>query len=131
MFVINLFAALALLAAPGAAPDAVIGQWSNAKGTVEVRTHRCGANLCGRVVRASPKQEAAARKAGTASLVGTELLKNYRQERDGTWTGRVFIPKIGRDVPSQIKQTSNDTLTISGCMLGGLLCKTQVWHRVP
>lgn len=127
---ISLFAAIALLAGPGVAPDAIIGQWSNAKGTIEVRTRRCGAELCGRVVRASAKAEASARKGGTASLVGTELLRGYRQDRNGVWNGRVFIPKIGRDVSSQIKQTSNDTLTISGCMVGGMLCRTQVWHRV-
>ena len=128
----HLLTSLALLAAQASvpAPNAIIGQWSNPKGTMEVRTRQCGANLCGRVVRASEKAQAAARDAGAPPLVGSDLLKNYSRTGERQWSGRIFIPKLGRDVPSQIRQTSADTITISGCMMGGLVCKTQVWHRV-
>ena len=113
--------------APGAHPDAVIGRWANPRGTLAVETAPCaGGALCGRIVWAS----AQARGAGLPDLVGTQLLRGYPRNRTGSWEGTVFVPDMGRTFPSRLRQTSPVTLTISGCVVGGLLCKSQVWHRV-
>jgi len=117
--------------APGARPDAVIGRWANPRGTLAVETAPCaGGALCGRIVWASAQARAEARGAGLPDLVGTQLLRGYRRNRTGSWEGTVFVPDMGRTFPSRLRQTSPVTLTISGCVVGGLLCKSQVWHRV-
>lgn len=106
-----------------------IGVWQNPKGTIRVRTRPCGEMLCGNIVWASPTAMADARDAGVTSLIGTELLSNYRHTGRGRWTGQVYVPDQGRRFYSTIEQKSPNDLRISGCILGGLLCKRQDWTR--
>ena len=124
---------LAALAGTGAAARAplVDGVWSNPKGSVEVRTGACGDRLCGWVVYASPKAQADAQKAGAPPLVGTALLRDYRATGSDRWTGQVYIPDRKSSYYSTIQLVDPQTLKVSGCILGGLICKSQLWHRVP
>lgn len=112
--------------APAAGP---IGVWQNPKGTLLVRTRPCGQMLCGNIIWASPKAMADARDAGVTSLVGTELLSDYHRSGTGRWTGQVYVPDQGRRFYSTIEQKGPNDLRISGCILGGLLCKRQDWVR--
>lgn len=123
--------ALMLAASSGATPPPTtpIGLWQNPKGTIMVRTHLCGALLCGNVVWASPKAMADARDAGVTSLIGTELLSDYRRSASDRWTGQVYVPDQGRRFYSTIEVKGTNALRISGCILGGLLCKRQDWTR--
>jgi uncharacterized protein (DUF2147 family) len=41
----------------------------------------------------------------------------------------VFVPDMKRKFYSRIEQQGPDKLKISGCILGGLLCKSQYWTR--
>jgi uncharacterized protein (DUF2147 family) len=129
----------ALLATPAMAHPAVNaagaeGIWLNPKGTLAVHTDACGPGLapalCGRIVWASPQAQADARDAEVPHLVGTQLLENYRPHGRGVWQGTVFVPDMGRRFFSQIEALSPDRLQIKGCILGGLLCKSQVWTRI-
>ena len=123
---------LALAAvSPAAPPTGPLGTWSNPKGTLAVRTAPCGAGeLCGAIVWAAPRALADAREAGVARLVGLELFQDYRRTGKGSWRGRVYVPDMGRSFSSRIVQTRSDQLTISGCVVAGLFCRSQVWRRV-
>lgn len=123
-----LLAASAGLAQPQPAVSP-IGVWQNPKGTIRVRTRPCGELLCGNIVWASPVAMADAREAGVTSLIGTELLSDYRHTGRGRWTGQVYVPDQGRRFYSTIEQKGPNDLRISGCILGGLLCKRQEWTR--
>lgn len=132
-------AALLLAALPAAAQapatppppaDPVFGTWTNPKHTIAVRTAPCGAELCGAIVAASPQAQQDAREAGVANLIGTELLRDYRRTGPQRWSGTVFVPDMGRSFTSRIVQVSPGVLRISGCILGGLLCKSQDWTRL-
>lgn len=121
---------LALSANAYAAPVATpFGLWQNPKGTIIVRTHGCGPLLCGNIVWAGPQAIADARDAGVTTLVGTELLSNYHASGSGRWTGQVYVPDQGRRFYSTIEQKTLNSLRISGCILGGLICKHQEWTR--
>jgi uncharacterized protein (DUF2147 family) len=123
--------ALALLAA-GAAParaDPVLGTWSNPKGTVTVRIERCGAAICGKVVRASRSAQEDARAAGTPRLVGTQILRDFRPAGAGRWQGEAFVPDKALTVAATMVQVGRDALEIEGCALGGYLCRKQAWRR--
>lgn len=104
-------------------------EWVNPHNNVKVETGPCGDNLCGRVVWATPEAEQDARDGGTQNLIGTELLQNYRQTGPDEWVGRVFVPDMGNTYYSTIKLITPDSLKVSGCILGGLICKSQVWQR--
>ncbi|WP_159982313.1 MULTISPECIES: DUF2147 domain-containing protein [unclassified Novosphingobium] len=114
------------------------GIWLNPKHTVAVHTDACGPNsiqnrsqsLCGQIVWASNQARADARDSDVPRLLGTEILEDYRFRGHGTWSGTVFVPDMGRHFASEIDQLSPTQLRVKGCILGGLLCKSQVWTRI-
>ena len=122
--------ALAVAGQNAPAPPSVDGVWANPKGTVQVRTGSCGDKICGWIVWASPKAQEDARKKGVAQLIGTALLRSYRATDRGHWAGQVYVPDMQSAYYSTITLVDAETLNIKGCILGGLLCKAQVWRRV-
>lgn len=105
------------------------GLWINPRGSVKVATGPCGGGLCGWVVWASAAAAADARDGGVPRLIGLELLRDYRGAGSGRYHGTVYVPDMGRSFASTIDQLGPDQLKISGCVLGGLLCRSQVWRR--
>lgn len=105
------------------------GSWVNPRGTVKVITGNCDGKLCGWVSWASPQARSDAQAAGVKQLVGTELLRNYKTTDGGHWQGQVYVPDMGRTFYSTITQLNQRSLKISGCILGGLICKSQIWQR--
>ena len=103
--------------------------WINPYNSVKVEIGSCGANLCGWVIWANSEAQQEARDGGTANLIGTELLQNYHSTGANSWQGRVFVPDMGRSYYSTISKTGPDTLKVSGCIFGGLICRSQTWHR--
>lgn len=118
---------------PGAAAATTPGEgnWINPRGTVMVTTGPCHDRLCGWVRWADKSALADAADAGVAHLVGTELLRDYRATAVGRWSGRVYVPDMGRSFSSTIKQLDADRLKISGCLLGNWVCRNQIWSRQP
>lgn len=132
------FAAIACLAtvampcdgkASDPASDTVIGLWANPGQSVIVRTDESNRILSGRVIWASDAALADARESGVMSLVGTQLLEDYHPDGPHRWKGIVYVPDMGHRFTSFINQTAPDKLKISGCILGGLICRSQVWRR--
>lgn len=124
---------IAMLLAASAAPasaDPALGTWSNPKGTVTVRTARCGRAICGTVVSAAPAAREKARAAGTSNLIGTRIMLGFRPAGRNRWEGQAFIPDLGLTVPAAMILIGRDQIQIEGCSLGGYLCRNQVWHRV-
>ena len=127
----SILIATLLLAAPAAASaQALEGQWTNYKKNVIVQVERCGAAYCGRVVQASAKAKEKARRGGTASLVGTQILTGLKPIGDGKFRGRAFVPKRNIHATATVRQLSDDVMQVQGCVLGGLLCDNEKWTRV-
>lgn len=123
-----LVAAPALAAArPGGSPQ---GLWLNPHGSVAVRTGACGDKLCGWVVWARADAQKDAKESGVDRLIGTELLENYQADGASSWSGTVFVPDMKRHFSSEIDALPGDRLKIKGCILGGLICKSQIWSRI-
>lgn len=120
--------ALTLAAATGGTADPAVGLWTNPKGSLTVRTRRCGAQLCATVVSASERAKVKAADAGVAQLVGTEIFSDYRRDRDG-WAGTLFVPDKGKRVSSTLELAGGNRVKISGCLIGRMICKSQVWTR--
>lgn len=123
-------APLAMLASAAPAANPIIGVWRNPRGTIDVQTAPCRDRLCGAIVRASPQAVADARDSGVDRLIGLQLLSDYRHTRSGSWTGRVYVPDMGRSFSSHIELAGPDRLRISGCLFAGFFCKSQLWRRV-
>ena len=128
--VVMLMAAGVPAAAAHRAPVQPDGLWLNPHSSVAVRAGPCGANLCGWIIWANQEAQADARDGGIAKLVGIELLQDYHSDGGSTWAGTVFVPDMGRHFASKIALVGPDRLKVQGCILGGLICKSQVWTRI-
>ena len=129
---LSLVGAVALLAGsvPASAQSQTEGLWLNPHATVAVKTGDCGGKLCGWIVSANQTARSDAKDSGIDQLLGTELLEDYTPEGAGTWSGTVYVPDMGHHFSSTITQLSPTELKISGCLIGGFICKSQVWQRI-
>jgi len=128
-FATAIIASLLLAAAPACAQE-LEGQWTNYKRNVVVQVERCGGAYCGRVVQASEKAKAKARKGGTQNLIGTQILTGLVPTGAGKFRGRAFVPKRNIHATATVRQVSDDVMQVQGCILGGLLCDSERWTRV-
>lgn len=118
-----------LLAAQTAAPASIEGMWRSPGGNSIIAIALCGsAAVCGTVAWASEQAKKASSKT-TTQLVGTQLLTNVRQGKDGRWQGRLFIPDKNMRVTAKIQLLSDQQLKVSGCLAGKALCRADVWTR--
>ncbi len=123
---------LLLVAAAAQAPadSSLAGSWTNQSGSVTVLIAPCGEGAwCGTVQSASPKAEADAARGGTANLVGTQILRNFRLVAPHSWKGWLFVPDLNRKSKAELVLLDADRLRVRGCLVGRLFCKSQLWVR--
>jgi len=98
--------------ASGAMADAIEGSWKRPSGIL-VNINKCGGEFC--VVAASGKHKGGSAGKMAASGGGKYAGTLHDLEADKTYTGKGAV--------------AGDTLTMSGCVLGGLFCKSETWER--
>jgi len=79
---------------------------------------------------ASEKAMADARKGGTDQLIGARLLTDIIPSGDGRWKARLFVPDLNKTSRAELKLLGLDQLKVSGCLIGRLACKSQLWTRI-
>lgn len=122
----------ALFAAQPEATAFLLGSWTNEPGTVVVQINPCGEGaVCGTVTSASEKAKSDAKRGGTSNLIGAELLRNFIPAGPSRWRGTLFVPDLNKRSKAEIVQLDENRLRVRGCAVGRLLCKSQVWTRVP
>jgi uncharacterized protein (DUF2147 family) len=138
----NLFAALAIAPAAGAATPGITGQWlsQDRKGVVSIEP--CAGKLCGRItwLRApldsagKPKHDAHNPQARLQSrpICGLPILWNFTQEGPDSWTGgEIYDPEKGETYHCNIHLEADGTLHVRGYVGISLLGRTEVWTRPP
>lgn len=121
--------ALALLAAAQDVSPPT-GRWKNPSGSVTVVIDACGEAYCGTVTSASDQAKADARRGGTDALVGTQLMTGFKPAGPDKWRGRLFIPDINHRSKAELRMLGAGQLKVTGCMVGRMICKSQLWTRV-
>ena len=58
------------------------------------------------------------------------VLYDLEFERPGNWSGKAFNPEDKQTYTGVLTLTGPKTMTISGCLVGKLLCRTMYWNRV-
>lgn len=97
------------------------GLWARGDGKAKVRIEPCGSDLCAvnTWIKAGVKDE----------KVDDKLIMTVSEATPGHWTGKAFDPQ--RNLHYRLKmQIADKTMTTSGCVLGGLLCKGVNWTRI-
>lgn len=122
-----LFALAIMLAQPGEA--ALEGNWRNPQGSVIISIAPCAEAMCGRVQWASEKAIIDARKGGTDPLIGVVLLRDFVPKGEGRWKGQIFLPDLNKTSKAELRQLGPDKVKVTGCAVGRIICKSQVWTR--
>lgn len=107
--------------------DPSLGLWMtepDRKGQVaHIDVHRCGASLCGKVLRAfdiSGKQV-------TTPNVGKLVFWDMKPTGSGKYEGRAWVPAHNREYDAGMRLSGNQ-LRVRGCL--GPVCQGQTWKRV-
>lgn len=119
--------AIALAPASALAKSSLEGRWKN--GAMEIVIAPCGDSLCGRVVRASAKQQAKAQSGSGTRLLGARVIDDIEPSGPRTWRANVFVASRNMNARGTIEQLAPNRLAVHGCLLG-ILCKTQHWDRI-
>ena len=114
-----LLAAL-LTIAPAASAEITSGVWMRADGLAKVRVQPCGSALC--AINVWVKKDG-------DEKVGDRLVLNVKPVKPGLLEGAAFDPQRNLRFSSKITYSSS-SMTTSGCVLGGLLCRSVSWTKV-
>ena len=130
-------ASVVLIATPSLAADA-IGTWQSEKaddgGYIHVSVAPCAHNaakLCGTIIDAFNDDPAAMDETRAAELRGKVMIKDMEPSGATAWSnGTIWAPDDDETYASKM-ELDGDVLTVSGCVLAGLICRGQDWTRVP
>lgn len=120
-------AAMALTALPAAAQDAAFGMWKTqvddgAYAYVDMK--QCGQKVCGWITRTfndSGEYQ--------SPNIGKAIVINMEPKGNGAYEGNVWRPSNDKIYIGKM-QLNGNTLSLKGCVLGGLACAAQTWTRV-
>lgn len=126
----NLMAAAAMLLAGAALADPVEGMWKTLPddngnyGYVQIKP--CADRLCGTLVKAFD----GAGKDRASDNIGRQIVWDMVAAGAGSYTdGQIWAPDRDKTYSSTMQMTG-EVLAVSGCALGGLICRAQEWTRV-
>ncbi|MFC0283227.1 DUF2147 domain-containing protein [Camelimonas abortus] len=126
---------LAAAGAPARAQDpaAVAGVWLTESGDTRVRMQKCGDTWCGVIVwtrigdRDVNNQDPTLRN---RPLVGLQMITGTPDPASGGFSGKLYNLLDGKTYSGKLQLTGPNTLKLTGCVLGGLICRSQTWTRV-
>jgi uncharacterized protein (DUF2147 family) len=102
-------------------------------GFIHVEIAPCAGNAalkCGTIIDAQNVDPAKADPARRAELVGKVMIKDMAADSATEWSdGTIWAPDDDETYASTL-ELKGDVLIVSGCVLGGLICRGQDWTRV-
>jgi len=125
-------ALVALVTTPALAGDPT-GVWLRANGNSKIRIDNCGSALCGTVVwEKNPRKDTYNPDASLRDrpITGVRVLLGLKPS--GTpdqWKGEVYNADDGKTYTGYITLEGANALKLQGCVLGGLICKSDTWSR--
>lgn len=119
-------AAVFTLIAAGAFADPIEGVWQtqpDGGAFAHVRISPCGDAFCGMITR-SFKGKAEIKSPNT----GKKIVIDMVPQGDGNYTGKVLRPADNKIYNGKAK-VRGSSMSLSGCVAGGLICKSQTWTK--
>jgi uncharacterized protein (DUF2147 family) len=113
-------AALAVVATTLPAAADPSGTWLRSNGESRVRIAKCGDAYCGTIVWLKNTD-------GNAK-VGQRVFYDMKGEGN-KFSGRAFNPEDGKTYSGSISLNGR-SMTTSGCVLGGMICRSVSWSKV-
>jgi uncharacterized protein (DUF2147 family) len=108
------------LSAGAARAQEADGVWMREDGASKVQFSPCGAALCGTIVwLKNPNSKA---------HVGQKVFFDMARADQNSWTGQAFNPEDSKTYSGKMV-VNGKKLRTSGCVFGGLICKSMTWAR--
>ncbi|MDP5305700.1 DUF2147 domain-containing protein [Paracoccus spongiarum] len=120
-------AAAMLLAATAALADPIEGVWQTQPDDgafAHVSIAPCGGAFCG-VISRTFKDKAEYKSPN----LGRQIVIDMAPAGGGAYAGKVWRPANDKIYQGKAS-VSGDRMSLSGCVAGGLICKSQTWVRV-
>jgi uncharacterized protein (DUF2147 family) len=116
------------------------GTWYTADNDSQVRITNCGGALCGSIVWLKVPNDPDTGKPKTdknnpdvskqgRSLIGVQIVLGMKPSGANVWSGDVYNSQDGKTYSGSFTMTGDNTADLKGCVLGGLICKSQSWTR--
>ena len=133
-------AAGALLATSATYAADPSGLWHTEGRKAQVRIVPCADALCGNIVwlkdpidPATGKPQADTENEDTAKrgrpVLGIAVVLAMKPAGTNKWSGQFYSPEEGKTVSGNLVLKDANTLRVEGCLLGGLLCRSEIWTR--
>jgi uncharacterized protein (DUF2147 family) len=66
----------------------------------------------------------------TRPMIGVQIVFDLKpSSKPDKWDGQVYNAEDGKTYSGSVTMTGANTLSLEGCALAGLICKSQVWTR--
>lgn len=122
-----IIAATLALAGTAATADPIEGIWQTQPDEgafAHVSIAPCGQAYCGTITRAFKD-----RAAYQSPNVGRQIVIDMAPQGGGNYSGKVWRPANDK-IYNGKASVEGDRMSLSGCVAGGLICKSQTWARV-
>jgi uncharacterized protein (DUF2147 family) len=124
---------LVMLALPAAAqPADPSGTYLSETGETRVRIARCGGAYCGTIISVQGEAKDVNNpdpKLKGRNLVGIQMISNIQPTAEG-FTGQLYNYKDGKTYSGKMSFAGGKAMQLSGCVFGGLICRSQTWAKV-
>ncbi|NLH79961.1 MAG: DUF2147 domain-containing protein [Phyllobacteriaceae bacterium] len=108
------------------------GVWLRASGSAKIKIDKCGGALCGTVVwERSPRKDVHNPDPAKRDdpIVGRRVLLGLTPDGAERWKGEVYNAEDGKTYTGYVTLVGANELKLQGCVLGGLICKSDTWSR--
>ena len=140
IFAIATSAVLGLAAVTSASAGDPRGNWMTPDARAKVAIVNCGGALCGNIVALKEPNDPATGKPKTDTnnpdaaqrtrpLIGVPIVMDMMPDTADKWKGQVYNADDGKTYSGSITLVNATTLSLQGCALAGLICKSQTWTR--
>lgn len=107
------------------------GVWKTGEGEsggyLHVRFAPCGDEICGEILRAF---DASGEAVEDYEHAGESIVRGMRSSAPNRWkSGTIWAPDTDKTYRSKMR-LDGDVLAVSGCVFGGIICRTMDWTRV-
>ena len=122
-----------LLALPASAqPADPSGTYLSETGDTRVRIARCGGAYCGTIISVHGEAKDVNNpdpKLKARNLVGIQMISNIQPTGEG-FTGQLYNYKDGKTYNGKMSFAGGKAMQLSGCVRGGLICRSQTWAKL-
>jgi uncharacterized protein (DUF2147 family) len=124
---------LALSAAAFAGAEDAIGTWRDTDSGGILQVYSCGGGICIKVVKPGKGRERDDNNPNPSlkgrSMAGVVLMSGAAKAGADKWKGKLYNSEDGDTYTGYVTIASKNELTLEGCVLGGLVCKSRHWTR--